>query len=157
MALLLPLSVHQGRLDVADIAMARRLSLELGIELDWHEQPDEDLAQDTEASLQKAAGRNVLLYSLDQRVLDRVSEGLQQLAPGVKVACAHDSVGSPALRQKARQADVVVLATRCAKHAATGFITQHAKASVIDYADGSGSASLMRAAVHGLLRTVDGD
>ncbi|MEV7075295.1 protein DpdD [Streptomyces sp. NPDC093990] len=157
LALLLPLSVHQGRLDVADIAMARRLSLELGIELDWHEQPDEDLAQDTDASLQKAAGRNVLLYSLDQRVLDRVSEGLQQLAPGVKVACAHDSVGSPALRQKARQADVVVLATRCAKHAATGFITQHAKATVIDYADGSGSASLMRAAVHGLLRTVHGD
>ncbi|MFC9826721.1 protein DpdD [Streptomyces albogriseolus] len=157
LALLLPLSVHQGRLDVADIAMARRLSLELGIELEWHEQPDEDLAQDTDASLQKAAGRSVLLYSLDQRVLDRVSEGLQQLAPGVKVACAHDSVGSPTLRQKARQADVVVVATRCAKHAATGFITQHAKATVIDYADGSGSASLMRAAVHGLLRSMQRD
>ncbi|MFJ8197320.1 protein DpdD [Streptomyces sp. NPDC096152] len=157
LALLLPLSVHQGRLDLADIAMARRLSLELGIELDWHEQPDDDLVQDTDARLQKAAGRNVLLYSLDQRVLDRVSEALQQLAPGVKVASAHDSVGSPPLRQKARQADVVVLATRCAKHAATGFITQHAKAAVIDYADGSGSASLMRAAVHGLLRTVHGD
>ncbi|MGW4868179.1 protein DpdD [Streptomyces chartreusis] len=157
LALLLPLSVHQGRLDPADTAMARRLSLELGIELDWPEQLDEDLAQDTNASLRKAAGHTVLLYSLDQRVLDRVSAALQQLAPGVKVTCAHDSVGSPPLRQKARQADVVVLATRCAKHAATGFITQHAKAALIDYADGSGSASLMRAAVHGLLRTVHGD
>ncbi|MET9218645.1 protein DpdD [Streptomyces sp. NPDC003300] len=157
LALLLPLSVHQGRLDPADIAMARRLSLELGIELDWHEQSDDDLARNTDESLRKAAGRNVLLYSLDQGVLDRVSEALRQLAPGVKVICAHDSVGSPPLRSKARAADVVVLATRCAKHAATGFITQHAKTSVIDYADGSGSASLLRAAINGLLRTVHGD
>ncbi|MEU6578172.1 protein DpdD [Streptomyces sp. NPDC046805] len=157
LAMLLPLSVHQGRLDPADLAMARRLSVELGIELDWHDQPGEGQAQDTATGLRDAAGRNLLLYSLDQRVLDRVGEALQQLAPGVKVAVAHDSVGSPQLRQKARQADVVVLATRCAKHAATGFITQHAKAAVIDYADGSGSASLLRAAVHGLLRSVPGN
>lgn len=153
-ALLLPLNVHQDRLDPADWAMARRLSSELGITLDWHTQPREGHAQDTEAGLRDAAGRNVLLYSLDERVLDRVGEALQQLEPGIKVSLAHDSVGSPQLRQKARQADVVVLATRCAKHAATGFITQHAKTAVIDYADGSGSASLLRAAVHCLVRSV---
>ncbi|MGY4981436.1 protein DpdD [Streptomyces sp. 900105755] len=157
LALLLPLSVHQGRLDPADLAMARRLSAELGIELDWQDQPGEGRAEETATGLRDAAGRNLLLYSLDQRVLDRVGDALHQLAPGVKIALAHDSVGSPQLRQKARQADVVVLATRCAKHAATGFITQHAKTAVIDYADGSGSASLLRAAVHGLLRSVQGN
>ncbi|MEU1488453.1 protein DpdD [Streptomyces sp. NPDC005752] len=152
LALLLPLSVHQGRLDPGDLSMARRLSTELGIELDWQSQPSEGEAQDAEAELKAATGRQLLLYSLDERVLDRVSETLQQLAPGVRVVVAHDSVGSPQLRQKARQADVIVLATRCAKHAATGFITQHARTTVTEYADGSGSASLLRAAVHGLLR-----
>lgn len=157
LALLLPLSVHQGRLHPADLAMARRLSAELGIELDWQDRPGEGQEQETATGLRDATGRNLLLYSLDQRVLDRVGEALHQLVPGVKVALAHDSVGSPQLRHKARQADVVVLATRCAKHAATGFITQHAKSAVIDYADGSGSASLLRAAVHGLLRSVQGN
>ncbi|MCC9739395.1 protein DpdD [Streptomyces sp. MNU89] len=156
LALLLPLSVHQRRLDPADLAMARRLSAELGTELNWQDQPGEGQAQETATDLREATGRNLLLYSLDQRVLDRVGEALHQLAPGVNTVLAHDSVGSPQLRQKARQADVVVLATRCAKHAATGFITQHAKTAVIDYADGSGSASLLRAAVHGLLRSVQG-
>lgn len=157
LALLLPLSVHQGRLDPADRAMARRLSAELGIDLDWPDQPTEAQQQDTTTALRDLNGLHLLLYSLDQRVLDRVGEALQQLAPGVKVALAHDSVGSPQLRQKARQADVAVLATRCAKHAATGFITQHAKTAVIDYADGSGSASLLRAAVYGLLKKSQGD
>lgn len=156
LALLLPLSVRQRRLDPADLVMARRLSAELGIELDWQDHGEGE-EQETATDLREATGRNLLLYSLDQRVLDRVGEALHQLAPRVKISLAHDSVGSPQLRQKARQADVVVLATRCAKHAATGFITQHAKTAVIDYADGSGSASLLRAAVHGLLRSVQGN
>ncbi|MFD4370027.1 protein DpdD [Streptomyces sp. NPDC058486] len=157
LALLLPLSIHQGRLDPADLAMARRLSAELGLELDWPDQPTDTQQQDTAVALHNTNGLNLLLYSLDQRVLDRVGDALQQLAPGIKVVLAHDSVASPQLRQKARQADVAVLATRCAKHAATGFITQHAKTAVIDYADGSGSASLLRAAVHGLLKKAQGD
>jgi hypothetical protein len=43
------------------------------------------------------------------------------------VATSHDKVASNTLKQKARTADVITLATRGAKHAATGFITENAK------------------------------
>lgn len=92
----------------------------------------------------------VLLYSLDEAVLVRCAEEIKQLAPAVDAAMASDHVGSAQLRQKARSADLVVIATRCAKHAATGFITQHTRTKYIHYADGSGSASMLRAAVNGL-------
>ena len=51
---------------------------------------------------------------------------LQRLAPRLKIATSHDKAATDALKKKSRNADVVVLATRCAKHAATGFITENA-------------------------------
>jgi hypothetical protein len=61
-----------------------------------------------------------------------------------------DKVGNPALRQHARNADLIVMATRRAAHAATGFITDAASNALIRYADGSGSASMMRAVESGI-------
>ncbi len=147
-ALLDPLNSRQGRLEDSDLAFASQLSEELAIPLDWRtvESPDE------QPSFANIPSMTVLLYSLDTAVLDRTSAELQRLAPGLKVATSHDKVGTDALKKKSRNADIVVLATRCAKHAATGFITENAKTPVITYADGSGSASLLRAATDGLRR-----
>ena len=93
----------------------------------------------------------MLLYSLDEGVLHRVSAILGTLAPALKVKLSHDHVGSPRLRQQSRQADVVDLATRCATHAATGFIRTNAAATaLVTEADGSGSASMLRAAIAAL-------
>ena len=93
----------------------------------------------------------MLLYSLDERVLERTKLLLGDIVPNADVRLSHDKVGSPILRQQARGADVIVLATRCAKHAATGFIRKHASsAALVIEADGSGSASLLRAAVEAL-------
>ena len=147
MALLNPLNSRQGRLEEPDLAFARQLSGELGIPLDWQapaERPEEGV------SFASLPSMSVLLYSLDTAVLDRTRTGLERLAPGLRVVTSHDKVGTNALKKKSRNADVVVLATRCAKHAATGFITENAKTAVITYADGSGSASLLRAAANGL-------
>ncbi|MFJ6553128.1 protein DpdD [Streptomyces luteogriseus] len=143
-ALLEPLWLHQQRLDAADLAFAQRLSQELGIEFAW-EAPTGD-----EAEVKSSAdipALTLLLYSLDEAVLARCQEEVKRLAPAVKVVTASDHVGSPQLRQKARAANAIVLATRCAKHAATGFIDQNAETEHIGYANGSGSASLLRAAV----------
>lgn len=150
-ALLEPLWLHQQRLDTADLAFAKRLSQELGIEFAW-EAPAGDEADDELATA--IPPLTLLLYSLDESVLTRCREEVKQLAPAVKVVTAADHVGSPQLRQKARSADVIVLATRCAKHAATGFIDQNAETEHIGYANGSGSASLLRAAVDALRAAV---
>ncbi|WP_329346211.1 protein DpdD [Streptomyces microflavus] len=151
LTLLGPLAAHQSRLSESELAFARRLTQELGIDgFDWATPAAQGDQEDTLAALPPST---LLLYSLDEAVLGRCQEELKQIAPTVKVTTAYDHVGTPQLRQKARSADVVVLATRCAKHAATGFITQHAGDVPIAYADGSGSASLLRAAVDGLRAT----
>lgn len=151
--LLAPLSVHRHRLAAADLTFAQRLTHELGLEgLDWAVPAEEGVQDDPLASMPSST---LLLYSLDEAVLTRCQEELQKIAPAVKVTTAYDHVGTPQLREKARRAEVVVLATRCAKHAATGFITRHAGNDVpIEYANGSGSASLLRAAERGLRRTL---
>jgi hypothetical protein len=148
-ALLDPLNSRQGRLEDSDLAIAAQLSGELAIPLDWRSTADRS---DEEPSFASLPSMTVLLYSLDTAVLDRTSAELQRLAPGLKIATSHDKVGTDALKKKSRNADIVVLATRCAKHAATGFITENVRKPVITYADGSGSASLLRAATDGLRR-----
>ncbi len=152
-ALLDPLNSRQERLEDSDLAFASQLSSELEIPLDWRtpsERPDE------EPFFASLPAMTVLLYSLDMAVLDRTSAELKRLAPGLKIATSHDKAGTSALKKKSRNANVVVLATRCAKHAATGFITENARTAVITYADGSGSASLLRAATDGLRRAAAG-
>lgn len=152
--LLEPLWRHQGRLNEADLAFAKRLSRELGVDFAWQDRADSD--DERELSLSDLPPMKVLLYSLDDAVLKRCAEEIEQLAPAVDAARASDYVGSAQLRQKARSADLVVIATRCAKHAATGFITQHTRTEHIHYADGSGSASMLRAAVAGLRSAAGG-
>jgi hypothetical protein len=147
LALLEPLHRRQGRLEDSDLAFARQLCEELEIPLEWHVPADR-----TEEGVAFAAipEMTVLLYSLDQAVLVRVAAKLKAIAPALKVVTSHDKVATGSLKQKVRTADVVTLATRCAKHAATGFITENARSAVITYAAGSGSVSLLRAAVSGL-------
>ena len=67
----------------------------------------------------------------------------------VTISTSSAHVGTQQLRQHARHADIVMLATGCAKHAATGFITENTTAK-IHYAQGSGSAPLLRATIDAL-------
>jgi hypothetical protein len=147
-ATLEPLARHRRRLTPDLRWLATQLSADLSVPLDWDvPEPGEDGG---EPSSQVQA--KVLIYSLDDGVLQRTAERLSQLFPQVAVHQANDHVGTPQLRSHARNADVIALATRCAKHAATGFIRDHAaNHAVIVEADGAGSASLLRAVSAGLL------
>lgn len=151
LALLDPLRRHHRRLDPEEFNLARQLCEELELPIDWPEPTGEE----REFTLSEVPHLSVLLYSLDEAVLDRVSDQLTKQAKNLKVSTSHDKVGSDSLKQKSRNADVIVLATRCAKHAATGFITQNKHPLTrMEYADGSGSASLLRAAVRGIREAV---
>lgn len=146
-AFLDPLRRHHSRLDPEEFNLARQLCEELELSIDWPEPTDEE----REFTLSEVRSLSVLLYSLDQAVLARVSDQLTKQAKNLKISTSYDKVGSNSLKQKSRNADVIVLATRCAKHAATGFITENKNPLTrMEYADGSGSASLLRAAVRGI-------
>jgi len=140
--LLEPLSRQSARLSVDEIKLARLIDRELSLALSW-DQPE---TQEAEATLPTKG--NLLLYSLDPNTLARVANALGELAPGLSIKTSIDRVGSPQLREWSRRADFIVVATRCAKHAATGFIRANAhEHCVILEADGAGSASLLRAAI----------
>lgn len=147
--LLRPLSDHPKRLDADQLTFAARLSPELGAALTWP-QPDD---HGTAHRLADVPALDLLLYSLDKRVLDRVRAELRLQAPQVSVTVRHDHVGSRQLKQWTRKADAIVMATRCATHAATGFIRAHCRPdAIVREADGSGSASLLRAATIAIIR-----
>ena len=144
LALLRPLRDQDGRLEPEQARFVRQLSSELQVGLEW---PARDEASQ-EDSLPDIPATQILLYSLDERVLERTKALLGEIAPNADVRLSHEKVGSQSLKKQARGAEVIVMATRCAKHAATGFIRQHASGtSLITEADGSGSASLLRAAI----------
>ncbi len=139
--LLEPLSRQRTRISLDELSMARRIDQELDLAMVW----DQPVVKQSET---KHIEGNLLLYSLDEAILSRVQSALAELAPDLTVRSSYDRVGNSQLKEWARRADYIVLAIRCAKHAATGFIRQHAneRAAIVE-ANGGGSASLLRAAI----------
>lgn len=142
-ALLGPLNAQKSRLSATLRGLAAAIADELSLGLDWTVAHGElQAVADSAAHLDP----RVLIYSLDPGTLVRAKAAINRHWPKAIVETSSDKVGSPDLRQNARNADVIVLATRRATHAATGFITINASpTALIGYADGSGSASMLRA------------
>ncbi|MBO3752591.1 hypothetical protein J5X84_41620 [Streptosporangiaceae bacterium NEAU-GS5] len=148
--LLTPLAGHAGRLDDDLRRLARQLNDELGTNLTWPQLAGDDQSL-SGPTLTDLPPLKVMLYSLDEAALARTKAVLNQLVPQLNIHTASGHVGSSQLKQHSQRSDIIVLATRCATHAATGFIRAHLAAdAIIDEADGSGSASLLRAATAAL-------
>ena len=70
---------------------------------------------------------------------------LNKILPDIKVHTSHDKGGSPQLESYAKTADIFVIATSAAKHAATEFIQKsRSKDKTTLYAAGKGSSSILR-------------
>lgn len=94
---------------------------------------------------QKLKNKSVLIYTLTESVALRVKSLLEAFCEGVTVHLSHDKAGNDRLRQLARSADIVVMATASAKHAATGFIEGNRPNDLpILRPSGKGSASMLR-------------
>ena len=92
------------------------------------------------------AGKTVAIYTLTNAAAARAAEFLTRNFDNVVVEVSSDHVATDRLRSLARAADIFVVATRSAKHAATTFIeAQRPPGRPTLYAAGKGSASLLRA------------
>lgn len=127
---------------VAELATA-----DVGLGWDWTVERSTETVSDESP---RALPRTLLLYSLDEAVLARASTAVGRLYPSVRVEVSSAKVGNDALREHSRNADLIVLATRRATHAATGFIQSNAGSARIAYADGCGSGSMVRAIEDGI-------
>jgi hypothetical protein len=144
-ALLGPLNVQRSRLSATLRGLASIVADDLGLGFDWQVLDNDGTLQEAASAAAELAPR-VLIYSLDSGTLARAKNAVVRQWPRAHIESSSDKVGNAALKQRSRNADIVVLATRRAAHAATGFIVSNAAAAtVIGYADGSGSASMLRA------------
>jgi hypothetical protein len=82
----------------------------------------ESVASPADDPLVELSRASVALYSLTESALRQVKRILEDRYPGVKVSLNSNFVGTARLKQLARQADLFVVATASAKHAATEFI-----------------------------------
>lgn len=67
-------------------------------------------------------GKTVAIYTLTERIGHRAAQLIQRLYQGVKIQLLHDKVASDRLIQLASSADIMIVNTWDAKHAATGAI-----------------------------------
>jgi hypothetical protein len=70
-------------------------------------------------------GKTVAIYTLTERIGQRAAQLIERAFEGVKVQLLHDKVASDRLIQLAKTADVFIVNTWDAKHAATGAIHAH--------------------------------
>jgi hypothetical protein len=116
----------------------------LGIEGDVNFEELRD-AQEGTSPLDSLAHRHVAIYTLAETSGRRAMETLKEIVPSIRVSLNCDKVGSEALRNIARSADYLVMATRAAKHAATQFIERHRPQDMpIIYPQGKGTSSILR-------------
>jgi len=143
---------HLRRISRDQILLFRALAAELKLEVSpdvagiFSEKPGEE-TDESEGFAAALSGRRIALYSLKEPTLKRVARIIGELVPAARVACFSDKAGgSPSLKQQAAIADIFVIATAAATHAATGFIDANRPANAITlYAAGQGSASILRA------------
>ncbi|MBO1903246.1 hypothetical protein J4H92_14975 [Leucobacter weissii] len=141
------LNQQKRRLDDALRDLAALVTADVGLDFDWSvPAPLERTSGDPESAI----ALRILLYSLDGGTLARVQKAIGQRWPAVTVRTSSEKDGSPMLKQYARNADLVVVATRRAAHAATGCIADNAGSALVRYPDGAGSASMLRAVLAGI-------
>ncbi|MEQ1899562.1 MAG: protein DpdD [Devosia sp.] len=90
-------------------------------------------------------GLRIAIYSLTESSSRRAKAAIEEIAPQAVIDCSADHGGTARLRALAENADLFVLTSLSAKHAATDFIRQHRADRPLLYAQGRGFSSILRA------------
>ncbi len=99
-----------------------------------------------EADRLSAGGiRRLGIYTLMEPAAKRAKVIIQAAHPDIEIIINADHVATPALRNMARDCDALLVATSCAKHAATGCIEQNQCGQPLLYVSGKGSSSILSA------------
>lgn len=139
------LRAFRSALDAADMEALRIVGAELKTVIPWDSVPAEsDDPVDAAASYRYLDGKMVVLHSLTESAITRASQILRALLPNLDVRTNSEHDGSPQLSQLSRNADVFVIVTASAKHAATNFIAAERGAKPIIKVNSRGSSAILR-------------
>lgn len=89
-------------------------------------------------------GKSVALYSLMESASTRAAQLLRQLVPDLDVRLFADKVGSSSLANASENADLFVIVTAAAKHAATEFIAANRGARPTILVNSKGTSAILR-------------
>jgi hypothetical protein len=89
-------------------------------------------------------GKLVGIYTLTEQAGRQAVETLKNLAPNVKVEVSSDHVCTSKLKSLSKNADIFVVTSTSAKHAATDCINQNRPPKKLLYAAGRGCGSILR-------------
>ncbi len=144
------------RIDRAKFALLRALAEELEMPRAIGDLSKEVSESQRSSEWARLDGKRIAMYSLQESALRRAARVIGELSPGVRVDTFTDHVGgSAALRKASTTADVFIIATGAAKHAATTFIEDNRPKNLgTVYARGQGSTSLLDALLEYAQNTV---
>lgn len=91
----------------------------------------------------------VVLYSLTESAITRAAQILRRLVPGIDVRTTTEHDGSQQLAALSANADVFVMVSASAKHAATNFIKDHRAGLPIIQVNSRGSSAILRELAEG--------
>ena len=133
------------RIDAAQWALLRRLADELQVPEAVGNEPPQQSTESAASIWTSLDHKRIALYSLREPALRRVQSILREICLNSRIEIFSDHVGgSPALRTASQNADIFVIATAAAKHAATNYIeANRAPSNTTLYARGQGSTSLL--------------
>ena len=136
---------HSHRWSVIERNLRRSLGEEIGFE-ESTEVESEVVLEEThyEDPLLALIDKSVAIYTLTESVGTRAASILQDLVSGIQVTTSTAYVGDDSLAAMARNADVFVMVTRSAKHAATDFIEAQRGEAPILRPIGKGVGSILR-------------
>jgi hypothetical protein len=135
------------RVDRAQLALLKTLAEELEMTEATGDLAKEISGSQAASEWAQLEGKRIAMYSLQESALQRASLVIGELCPGIRIDTFSDHVGgSAALKKASTSADIFIIATGAAKHAATTFIEDHRPKDLKPlYARGQGSASLLSA------------
>ena len=136
---------HSHRWDITERNLRRSLGEEIGFEESYA--AEEEAASEKEHyedSFKALTNRTVAIYTLIESAGTRAASIIRDTVPGTQVETSAAFVGDERLAAMARNADVFVMVTRSAKHAATDFIQSHRGNKPILRPKGKGVGSIMK-------------
>lgn len=148
-ALMEALRPFKSALDLTDLAALDLISGELGVQVPDDFRSSQDPDTDASTPFRYLEGQSVVLYSLTESATTRAAQILRTLLPGLDVQTTAEHDGSQKLNAMSANADVFVMVTASAKHAATNAIKAARGSKPTIHVNSRGTSAILRALCEG--------
>ncbi|MDX3106015.1 protein DpdD [Nonomuraea angiospora] len=139
----------KSALNLTDLEAIKIVSGELGLGVPEDLLTEQGENTDPGAPYRYLKDLKVVLYSLTETATTRAAQVLRTLVPGIDIETSAEHDGSSKLAAQAANADVFVVVTASAKHAATDFINAKRGARPVVLVNSRGSSAILRELAEG--------